>query len=324
MGNHDQPQALGKANAVDIFDTLAIHNTIVADKPKIYPISTAAGPIQVVALPWLRRSAFLVREEAKDLSFEELDARLRYKLTEILQALVARLDPRIPAVLAAHVWVDVAKPSGSERMLSLGGEPQLLLSTLANPAFSYVALGHIHRHQVLSHLPLVAYAGSLERLDFREEKEDKGFIVVELEGKEIKSWEFHLVNARRFVTIDIKLTTQDTDPAASVLQAIARRQEEIQGAIVRVSVTLPGELEGLVRESDIRRALEGAGYIAGISKEVKREARIRLGSSETGQVEKMSPLKALEAYLKYRKIEAQRIQALLEYGQRLLQGEEES
>lgn len=318
VGNHDQPQALGKANAVDIFDTLAIRNTIVADKPDIYRVETQSGPIQIVALPWLKRSAFLAREETKNLSFEELNAQLRQKLTDILQSLIAKLDTNIPAVLASHVWVDIAKPSGSERMLVLGSEPQLLLSTLANPAFSYVALGHIHRHQILSYRPIVAYAGSLERVNFSEEKEDKGFMVVELEGKDVKSQEFHVVNARRFLTIDIKLDTQDIDPTASVINVIERRREEISGAVVRMNLTMPPELEGQIRDNDIRRALNGASYIAAISRDVKREARSRLGGMA---VEKMSPIRALEEYLKQRKVEPQRIQVLLEHGQKLLQEE---
>jgi len=330
VGNHDQPQALGKANAVDIFDTLAIRNTIVADKPDIYRVETAAGRIQVIALPWLKRSAFLARDEAKNLSFEELNVQLRQKLTDILQSLIARLDTNIPAVLASHVWVDIAKPSGSERMLVPGSEPQLLLSTLTNPALSYVALGHIHRHQILSYRPVVAYAGSLERVNFSEEKEDKGFMVVDIEKRESGSekpalslsngWEvrpeFHAVKARRFITMQVKLDAQDLDPTSRVLQAIERRRDEITGAIVRINIEMPQELEGQIKENDIRRALETASYIAAISRDVKREARLRLGGMA---VEKMSPLKALEEYLKQRKVEPQRIQVLLEHGQKLLQ-----
>lgn len=350
VGNHDQPQALGKANAIDIFDTLSIRNTIVADRPDVYRVDTASGPVQIAGLPWLRRSAFLAREEAKDLSFEDLDRRLRDKLTNILQTLIDKLDPNIPAVLTAHIWIDVAKASGTEKMLSLGGEPQLLLSALTQrrpversqdsargepvegrplggqPVFTYVALGHIHRHQVLSQRPVVAYSGSLERLDFREEDEDKGFMVIDIDpstGSGRDGWEvrheFHPVNARRFLTIPVKLSAPDLDPTGRVLQAIESRRDQIEGAVVRVSIEMPQELEGQVRESDVRRALEGASYIAAISRDVKREARLRLGGVA---VEKMSPLRALEEYLKQRKVEPQRIQVLKEYAEKLMQEEE--
>ena len=64
--------------------------------------------------------------------------------------------------------------------MAIGQEHTLLPGIVANPAFDYVALGHIHRHQVLSEKPPVVYAGSLERLDFGEEADDKGFYLVEI------------------------------------------------------------------------------------------------------------------------------------------------
>ncbi len=96
--------------------------------------------------------------------------------------LAARLDPSLPSILAAHVLVgDAQVGRGSERAMSIGQEPALLLGNIANPAFDYVALGHIHKHQVLSEKPPVVYAGSLERVDFGEENDDKGFYVVDIE-----------------------------------------------------------------------------------------------------------------------------------------------
>ncbi|NIO69518.1 MAG: exonuclease SbcCD subunit D, partial [Anaerolineae bacterium] len=33
VGNHDTPNALGRANAVEIFDTLEVENVVVAKRP---------------------------------------------------------------------------------------------------------------------------------------------------------------------------------------------------------------------------------------------------------------------------------------------------
>ena len=85
--------------------------------------------------------------------------------------------------------------------MSIGQEPILLLSSVALPAFDYVALGHIHKQQVLNENPPVVYAGSLERVDFGEEDDAKGFYVVDITaGKNSKrkiSYKFHPVHARR-------------------------------------------------------------------------------------------------------------------------------
>ena len=58
----------------------------------------------------------------------------------------------IPAILAAHVWVMNAR-AGTEKSMSIGQEHMLLLSSVALPAFDYVALGHIHKGQVLNEQP---------------------------------------------------------------------------------------------------------------------------------------------------------------------------
>src|SRR4030043_2113631 len=76
VGNHDLPNAVGRATAVEIFDTLAVQNMTVASRPGKCCIQTKNGPIQIVALPWLRRSALLAREEDKNLSLDQLNQRL--------------------------------------------------------------------------------------------------------------------------------------------------------------------------------------------------------------------------------------------------------
>src|SRR4030042_1742874 len=65
-GNHDLPNAIGRATATEIFDTLAVKNVHVANKPETSKISTPGGDIQIVAIPWLRRSALLASENTKN------------------------------------------------------------------------------------------------------------------------------------------------------------------------------------------------------------------------------------------------------------------
>ena len=61
IGNHDLPNAIGRATTMEIFRTLEIENVTVANAPGNYRVETKAGPLQVVALPWARRSALLSR-----------------------------------------------------------------------------------------------------------------------------------------------------------------------------------------------------------------------------------------------------------------------
>ena len=319
IGNHDLPNAIGRATTTEIFDTLAVKNVYVSNRPEIYHIPTNNGTIQIASLPWLRRSALLTKEETKNLDFDQINQRLQQVLTNTIAANIPKLDPKLPSILAAHVWVSGAQ-IGSERLMTIGQEHVLLLSNVAHPAFDYIALGHIHKHQVLSTNPPVVYAGSLERLDFSEEEDEKGFYIVEIEpdketGNRQVSFDFHPVTGRRFLTIDIALEPEDTDPTSTVLKAIAGQEERIKDAIVRLQTSLPAQTEGQLRDNDLRDALKEAHYVT-IAKDIQREARLRLGE---WTAEEITPLDALKAYLESKKVSPERAKLLLKYGERLIQ-----
>lgn len=319
IGNHDLPNAIGRATTTEIFDTLTVKNVYVANRPDIHHIPTKSGTIQIVSLPWLRRSALLSNEKDKNLNFEQLNEKAREILTNIITTKISELDPELPAILAAHVWVAEAQTS-SERLMIIGQEHALLISNVAHPAFDYVALGHIHKHQVLSQNPPVVYSGSLERLDFSEADDDKGFYIVEIEpdketGKRQVSFHFHPVTGRRFVTIDTAIEAEDLDPTSTVLQAIAEHEDDVRDAIVRLNITLPAEVEGQLRDNDIRNALKEAHYFT-IAKEIQRETRLRLGGLTA---EEITPLDALKAYMETKKFSQERAKLLLQYGEKLIQ-----
>jgi len=321
-GNHDMPNAIGRATATEIFDTLAVKNVCVANRPETYKIPTAGGTIQVVALPWLRRSSLLSREDTKNLNIEQVNQMMQEALTRVIASKAASLDPTLPTILAAHVSVGSAR-AGSETLMSIGQEPVLLLSNVALPAFDYIALGHIHKQQVLSESPPVVYAGSLERVDFGEENDEKGFYVVDIlpNGKNNKrqvSFEFHPVNARRFLTISVNIDTDDTDPNSVVLAAIAGQAEKARNAIVRLNISLPSSLEGQLRNNEIREALKDTHYFT-IAREIHRETRLRMGKRTA---EEVTPLDALKAWLESQNIPEERQKTLLEYGEKLIAGQE--
>jgi exonuclease SbcD len=313
IGNHDLPNAIGRATSIEIFQTLAIPNVTVANRPGTHRIDTKAGPLQVVALPWARRSALLSREETKNLTLDEINERLEQILTERIMMEVESLDPTLPAILAAHVFVHGAQ-TGSERSMIMGHDYMLLHSSVANPVFDYVALGHIHKSQVLGEKPPVVYAGSLERIDFSEEEDKKGFYVVDIGPDRQVSYEFHPVQARRFLTIKVNLPPLEPDPTQAVLDAIARH--DAKDAIVRVQVAISERLEGPLDEGGIRKALKDAHHVAAIARDIERERRPRMAGFTA---EGMTPMEALEVYLNSKNISKERIKVLLEYGQSLIE-----
>jgi exonuclease SbcD len=311
-GNHDTPSALGRAITVEIFATLEVDNVHVAKKPEVIAIKTKDGPVQVVALPWVTRSALLARDEHKNKNLEEINELLLKRITDIIiehhDSLISQLDRTVPTILAAHATVQGAV-YGSERSVMLGQEVILPPSLARNPAFDYVALGHIHKHQVLNEEPPVIYSGSIERIDFGEEREDKGFVVAEVERGRA-TWQFVKTDARRFVTIEVDV--QGDDPTAEILEAITHR--EIKDAVVRIIIHTVAEKEPLINEDEIRRALAGAFHIAAIVKDVERKVRLRLGDQP---IEEMTPRQMLERYFQVKQTPPERTKLLLEHAEEI-------
>lgn len=318
VGNHDLPNAIGRATTLEIFHTLAVNNIHVGNRPAIHVIETSSGPVQIAALPWPRRNALLSKIENKGLSIEESTEKLQQILTETIASLARSADPHIPTILAAHASVANAKV-GSERSMLLGQDPVLLTSNLTILPFDYIALGHIHKAQILGECPPVAYSGSLERIDFNEEKDEKGFYILDINnsqepGARCTAFHFQPVSARKFITIEVDIESGTSNPMDLVINAIAKYEHQIKDAIIRVIVHMPDQLEGQLQENDIRKALKAAHYL-NITKDIKRESRIRLGGRPA---EELTPLQALDLYLDSKKTLQERKKTLLEYAQTII------
>ena len=315
-GNHDMPNSIGRATSTEIFDTLAVKNVYVANKPGVFKIETSGGIIQIAALPWMRRSLLMSKDETKDLTFAQINEKMQEKLTNIINTQVGELDAALPAILAAHIWI-TGVSIGSEDSMTIGQEHMLLPGTIANPAFDYIALGHIHHHQVMNENPPMTYSGSLDRLDFGDEGDQKGFYLVEIDtdaktGKRKVSYDFHPLEGRNFITIKVEIKEGDIDPTQTVIAQIAKY--DIDGAIVKLQIKLPQESEKLIMDGAVKEALKPASYFT-IAREVKREIRSRLGSRS---VEELSEIEALQTWLNTTNVPEERAKILMQYGKELI------
>jgi exonuclease SbcD len=319
VGNHDLPNAPGRATALDIFSTLRVADTHVGDVLATHQVKTRSGPLQIVALPWIRRGALLSREEHRGKSIGELVRYVEEELTRRLIEQAEALDPEVPAVLVGHVTVAGAITS-SEQSMMIGRDPVLQHSVVANCAFDYVALGHIHRHQQLGTAPPVVYAGSLQRVDFSEEKDTKGFCLVDLDAQQPRgaraSWQFIPVPVRAFITIDVEIPYGEADPVGFVLRQAT--QHNLEEAVVRLRVRVPEALTPGLNERAIRAGLGKAYFVAPLVREVLREQRSRLGTKAHG----LTLSEALKYYLDQQSdLSEEELRAALERGQELISEE---
>jgi exonuclease SbcD len=313
VGNHDMPGMVSKANSLDIFRALEVPGVMVGYKPEGQVVETRRGPLYLAWMPYPMRNRLLAQEEYKSSSLEELEEALGGIVVDRLHELADEADEHeMPRVLVGHFSVAEAK-FGSERSVMLGRDVAVHISELADPRWDYVALGHIHRHQNLNQesYPPVVYSGSLERIDFGEEGEPKGFCWVELSRGETK-WSFVPVAARPFRTLHVDVRGSQ-DPTAEILEAV--EDEDLEGAVVRLQILLYTEQEASLRERDIERRLEQASSLS-IQREFETDKRVRLGDIRS---EALTPLELVARYFESKDVEGERLEQLLEKAQSLLQ-----
>ena len=319
-GNHDVPMSAGRATSVDIFRALEVPGVTVARNITTHRITTKAGPVQVVAFPWAVRSLVLAQPEYKNCTIAELNEAMIELTRARLKSEVENLDQTLPSIIVGHAHLFGAR-IGAERLLTMGNDPMYDIQTFDLPGIDFVALGHIHKHQVLHYAsPPVVYAGSIDRVDFGEQDEAKGWVYVEIGEKGHAEFDFRPVKARPFLTIEARVESDNA--TEDVVRAIARCDSALDDAVVRVRIDIPPERLTELREDDIRAQLKAAYFIAPFERSNQARARNRWGNVGAA-IQRAGPLEALALYLEHQKVDQARRDTLLRYARALMSDEAE-
>jgi DNA repair protein SbcD/Mre11 len=325
VGNHDlAPNAL-KASSIEIYHTLAVPNVVVAQDYEVFSIETKRGPVIVGTAPYPIRARLMEHLETSGRTIREVDNALEEALTDLLMNLADDADKEAsnghsdaPRILTGHFTVRGAS-LGSERNVMLGRDVMVGLNLVADNRWDYVAMGHIHKHQNLTHnrqdVPPVVYSGSLERIDFGEEADPKGFCWVELE-RGASRWSYVPVAARPMVTLRVDCC-HEPRPTHKVVDLV--RKHHLRDAIVRLVVELTPETDALLHDTQIREELRQAGvfHLAAIKRDIHRPERARIATNPEG----MSHEELLEHYFVSREVPQERRVLLMEAAQEIIKPE---
>ena len=292
VGNHDQHSQVNGGASLSIYRTLEVPGFIVADSLKTHKVLTKNNFVQVVALPWLTRSSLLTKTKTEGLSLEQIDNLLLEALGPALESEIRKLNPSYPTILLAHLMVDRAR-FGTEKFLAVGRGFTIPISLLMRSEFDYVALGHVHKHQNLNpqNNPPIVYPGSIERVDFSEEKEEKGYVLLTIDKKQT-SWNFCSLPARSFITIKVDVS-QSIDPQKTLIDNI--KKKPIAEAIVRLNYQIRSEQLELVNVSSIHKILASSHSYTICPEIINEISRVRL--PELGFGKSLDPIEALKTYL---------------------------
>jgi exonuclease SbcD len=307
LGNHDHPMSFGKTHALDLFSQFPVEGFHVIAKPQTIVIQTKRGPVQIVGIPWPTRSSVALNAMAGDSSPDEVSSYISRAITKIIEHQAQQLNPELPAILAAHLTVGSALFSGSEKRAITGRDPIFLPSQLAIPPFDYVGLGHLHRYQNLNEggHPAIVYSGSLERIDFGERHEEKGFCLVTIHNKTTTTHEFIKVPIRQFLQIDINLH-ENKGQTDQIIDAV--KKHNLHDAIVKIVYRLPANALDKVDTRAVQNVCENALHVIGIfpvHQLVTREQRVAVH-------EDMSLETVLKLYFASKQMPTQRIEQLVQ------------
>ena len=307
VGNHDIPNTRGRAHALEIYGLLGGAGVTILQRPEVTAIQTRRGEVLVAGMPYLTRSRVLAQDETRNKSVEEVAQLIQEKYVDYVADMAKQVSayPKHIAILTGHFTVADARV-GTQGFLMNANEPQVSVRDMALEAFEYVAMGHVHKHQDMNRgsQPPVVYCGSIDRIDFGEREEPKGFVIADLE-KGHAEFRHVPLPTRPFVAIEIDVG-QAEDPTRFILDEIARHP--IKGSVVRLTYKAPSETAALIRTDEIRKALGAAHVVAAMSREMPISKEL-LRSQEFSEA--MTPERALTLYLEMQSRLAPRKEELL-------------
>lgn len=293
VGNHDLSPAMGRAHALESFDTLEVPHIHVLDRPCFLKPDQLEGlPLQLIALPWIFRSGYMAFMDDDNIDVSIIFQTLEERFIKSLDSWLREADKSLPVVLTAHCSIQGAV-YGGERTVMLGNDLVLSPSLVKDQRLAYVALGHIHKSQDLNEgaQPPVVYPGSIERVDFGEAQDDKYFVIAHVEhGKTRVEWR-KLENIRPFIDRFVRLRSAEgvTDRLRRALPPANR----LAGAVVRLVIEYPRDWETLIDEAALRE-YAGESFEFQLVKRPQIKTRVRLPQDQT--IGSLSPLELLKKY----------------------------
>lgn len=177
-GNHDSAERLGS------IDGLLTPGLILRGGYKraaeVDVRTYADGPLAIVAVPYLD-PVFAPLDSAKGHDMTTVSSRPSHEtvLRRTLTTARDRIAPGVRSLALAHAFVTGAEPSESERTLAVGDAG--MVSSAVFDGFSYTALGHLHRAQIVGGDERVRYSGAPLAYSFGETSQ-KEVVLIELDG----------------------------------------------------------------------------------------------------------------------------------------------
>jgi exonuclease SbcD len=251
-GNHDSPQIFQKGSPLG--EISLIPNSVVTRIPETVKVKSlhTNEEIGFVLLPYMTAAQivkFVERQMGEEIDKEKQLVTSQEFIKIFLANEINNLDTD-KKIVVGHFFFQDSKINVIPYPNQLPHEFKFKKDMLPIEDIDLAIFGHTHTHQVL-HDGKVLVPGSLERVDFGEIEEDKGFYVYNTDSN---SLEFVSNNPRGLVRQYIEVPRVD-DPTDYLIKKIPTT---IKDAIVRLIIKSTPEVRNKIEDRKIREKLKVA------------------------------------------------------------------
>ena len=186
-GNHDSAGILNAPK--ELLDALSIKVVGKATEnieDEVFEIEVGAEKVIIAAVPYLRDGD--IRRAVAGESFEDLTDKYKTALINHYQLAAAQCKlinlKDVPVIAMGHLFAIGGSISDSEQNIYVGTLGHIGAADFPM-YFDYIALGHLHRPQIIGGNEKVRYSGSPHILSFSEVNYDKKVLVLMVEENKI-------------------------------------------------------------------------------------------------------------------------------------------
>lgn len=274
QGNHDISEDESEAHTSSVIQEFDIPYVSVVDEPKVLHYNETA----VIAVPYLSR---------KRLHFRTLDEAVNH-YKEIVEMLRSQSGKKNNVCLIHQTVENSIMPAGYRDLSTMD---EIVVPLKLFDDFDITICGHIHKHQALQKKPPVLYVGSIDRVDFGEAKEEKGFVLYDGDKDKVI---FAKLNVRDFLDLKVDVTNVE-NIQEKLIEDLGN--VELEEKIVKLVVKVKESDVVKINVPDINKMLKKSFYSNGMSFDIVRERRTR----DEKMSESLSLYSALESYIENRK-----------------------
>ncbi len=188
-GNHDSPGTLNAPKyLLDALSIKVVGKATEAIEEEVFEIEINQEKVIIAAVPYLRDGD--IRRAVAGESFEELTDKYKTALINHYQAAANQAalinSSKAPIIAMGHLFATGGSVSDSEQNIYVGTLGHIGAEDFPS-CFDYIALGHLHRPQIIGGNNKIRYSGSPNVLSFSEINYDKKVIILSLKNNKINN-----------------------------------------------------------------------------------------------------------------------------------------